>query len=253
MKFPVTVSASRLGLVLFTLGLFVVLVKLGLWQLSRAEEKTLLARQMEQRQDRELSVAELERMPESELTGYRLKVEGRFLSPVLLLDNQVYQGKVGYLVYRVLDSGAQKKLLVEQGFIAAPATRDQLPDVPVPPDPVVLSGRLYQRHSNPLSPGLGPEIGAVTRIQNLELAELERFLALPLQKAVLQPDKLPGAELPRQWLPMPMAASKHLGYAVQWFALAWALLLLSLWAWWRSSKQDKPSQELTSTGEFPGQ
>jgi len=239
---------------LFTLGLFVLLVKLGFWQLARADEKQQLAQQMEQRAQQELTMADLKLKPAEDLVGYRLKAQGHFLAPVLLLDNQVFQGQVGYLVYRILDTGLEKKLLVEQGFVAAPTTRDQLPAVPEPQGEMLLAGRLYQRHSNPLSPGLEPEIGAMTRIQNLELTELERFLALPLQKVVLQPDQLPGAELPRHWQPLPMTASKHLGYAVQWFALATALLLLSLWAWWRSGKHSETSQSITSNGtQYPRQ
>src|SRR5690606_42085213 len=50
-----------------------------------------------------------------------------------LLDNRTYRGRVGYEVVSLfrLESGAGA-LLVNRGWIAAPARREMLPEVPVP-------------------------------------------------------------------------------------------------------------------------
>lgn len=242
------VSWSTIFVTCLTVLVFSILVKLGFWQLSRAEEKQVWQQELTERQNAEpLSFTQLMALPiDARLTGYRLEVE---VSPVnnqvILLDNQVYQGTVGYLAYQaVLVKQHAPLLLIELGFIAGSMDRRQLPEVTPITITQSLQGKLYQKSTNPLSEHLLAESGNPLRIQNLNLTELGQLLQQEFAPAVLQPDRLVGNTLPRPWKPIPLGAQKHQGYALQWFSMAGAFLLLMLYLLIiKKKKTEKPSKD----------
>ena len=221
-----------------TVGLFLLLVKLGFWQLDRANEKEQLHADLVYRQSlTPMSYTQLlESDYEQPMTGSRLSVTASPIpNKLILLDNQVYQGQVGYLAYQLLSVPNQNsRLLLELGFVKAPKNRQQLPAVKLLKYSQTFSGRLYQKSLNPMSPNLMPEQGWPLRIQNLDLEQLSNHLELPLAPAVLQADELNNS-LPHPWQPIPMSAQKHRGYALQWFSLAAALITL-IFFWFRKQK-----------------
>ncbi len=172
-------------------------------------------------------------------------------APLIYLDNQVYEGKVGYLIYQVVKPLSQNKhLLLELGFIASGHHRDQLPKVPavfgslIPSGFTQITGRLYTRSLNPLSSDLLAESMAQQhlRIQNLNITQLEQKLAITLLPFVLQPNNHKNWPLPQPWNPLPMSSKKHFGYAVQWFLMAavWLSLMLAFFIRkWRAIKRSR--------------
>ncbi|WP_372943096.1 SURF1 family protein [Shewanella sp.] len=238
------VSVSRVLLVLITLVVFTLLVKLGLWQLSRAEFKqqwqhTLALREQQAAlnypQLLSLTKAEPSAFEESNLlTGYRLSLHATPVKqPLLLLDNQVYQGQVGYLVYQVFEVTAEQPwILVELGFVGAGNDRRELPALaPIQAGQYALTGRVYQKQVNPLSDELHPEIhpNKPIRFQNLSMPALAQLLQHDIAAVVLQPDNVPQHSLPQPWVPIPLSAQKHQGYALQWFTMAAVFLGLMFW------------------------
>lgn len=218
-----------------TVLVFSILVKLGFWQLSRADEKVAWQQQLTARQaSAPLSYAQLLAMaPDTTLTGYRLKVDvSPTDTPIILLDNQVYNGKVGYLVLQVMQVASyQTALLVELGFVPGGVDRRILPQVQPITSSLSLSGRLYQKSLNPLSEQLFAEPGDPMRIQNLNIMALQQQLQHHLAPAVLQPTSRLPIELAHPWQPIPLSAHKHHGYALQWFAMAAAFALLMGYVW----------------------
>ncbi len=218
-----------LGAVL-TVVVFLVLVNLGLWQLSRGEEKQLLEQELQRRQNMAPLTLEaaLERYPIDHMTGLRVRVS---LSPsnnmTFLLDNQTYQGKVGYLAYQLMREQQGHWMLVERGFVPAPNERSQLPEVNWVASRQELVGRFYQKSLNPLSSELIIEPQLPHRIQNLNLQQLSQWLGEPILPVVFQPQE-ENWPYPQPWIPFPLSAEKHFGYAVQWFAMATVLLFIAL-------------------------
>ena len=242
-------NARHLVLAAVTLGVFVLLVKLGFWQLSRAEEKELWQAELSHRQS--LAPFSFEQLlaqpPDIPLTGFTLTVD---VTPVnqqiFLLDNQIYQGKVGYLAYQLMSVDSYAPwLLVELGFVEASARRDTLPQVMPLVKQQRLSGRLYQRQNNPVSHQLMPENGTASiRFQNLNLPQLADFIQHPLVATVLQPDApigvdINGSPLAKPWQPIPLSAQKHRGYALQWFSMAVVFMGLMGWTIWRTVTKKK--------------
>ncbi|WP_245688513.1 SURF1 family protein [Vibrio sonorensis] len=203
------------------------MVKLGLWQQSRGYEKQILENQLKQRaRAEEISLTELP--DQGFVTGIKVKAK---LSPLagyyLLLDNQVHEGRVGYLAYQLMKTEQGKLLLLERGFIKAPLSRSKLPEIDWLQQTTNFSGRIYQKSRNPLSDKLSPEPGDVTRVQNLNLTRLAKLWGLEVEPYIFQPqqENWPYAQ---PWQPIPMESKKHFGYSFQWFAMATALLFLSV-------------------------
>lgn len=207
------------------------MVKLGYWQLDRAEQKQRWQQQLEHRINASpLNLSQLQRQLQNEdnPSGFRADITGTAIDKVLLLDNQVVKGQVGYLAYQPLQLTTQSPwLLIELGFIATGAERAILPQIPRMQGHYHLTGKLYRREANPLSKDLLPEPGWPSRIQNLHFKQLAELMGHDVLPVVLQPDTIPSINLPRPWQPIPMPSERHLGYALQWFSLAGALALLS--------------------------
>ncbi|QYK01525.1 SURF1 family protein [Shewanella psychrotolerans] len=245
------ISWASIFVACLTVLVFSILVKLGFWQLSRAEEKHAWQQELNERQNKApISFDQLLTLPaDDRLTGYRLEAEVNPINQqIILLDNQIYQGTVGYLAYQAVQVNRNSPLLlVELGFIASSMDRRILPRVAPITTTQLLHGKLYQKSTNPLSEHLLAEPGNPLRIQNLNLTELGQLLQQELAPAVLQPDQLVGNTLPRPWQPIPLSSQKHQGYALQWFSMAAAFALLMLYLLIIKKKNiDKPDKNSTN-------
>lgn len=235
-----------LFLLLLTVVVFTILVKLGLWQLDRAKDKSQQLTQIEARQT--LAPLNMQQMQQAlslgSVTGYSLRVAVQADNTTIwLLDNQVYQGQVGYLAFQLLQvDDAQTSIFVELGFIAAPLRRDELPKVDPLSGSYTLEGRVYQKHVNPMSSALMMETtvdeNSHVRFQNLNLVALAQTLDQPILPFVLQPNALANS-LPQPWQPFPLSAQKHWGYALQWFSMAAVFAGLMLWQGFKYLRRTK--------------
>ncbi|EGQ9316625.1 SURF1 family protein [Vibrio parahaemolyticus] len=228
--------SKRFGIaVCLTVVVFSLLVKLGFWQLERGQEKQALEQAILARADAPYqsltSVLDNNDWREESVIGVKVQAEAKPEPlPVVLLDNQTFQGKVGYLAYQVVSVGQDPitLALLELGFVEGRRTRDSLPTVTTLKSPTNVTGRLYRKSMNPLSSELMPEMGEGIRVQNLNISELNELLNVELMPAVLQPDNLENWVYPFPWNPLPLTSAKHFGYAVQWFVMAGVFLLLTM-------------------------
>lgn len=214
--------------------LFPLLLGLGLWQLSRGAEKQALVEAEAARLDaqavdlnRAFELAAGDRFRPAVVTG-RYRNERHWL-----LDNRVWQGQPGYHVFSLFaPEGPQRPLLlVDRGWVPVGPSRDLLPAVAAPEGQVVLRGRLDRPASVALEldtvelAGLAP----VTVQQHLKIAELSAALGQELWPYTLVLDDGQPGLFQRDWQPgTTITPEKHLGYAVQWFGLAVALLIIYL-------------------------
>ncbi len=220
---------------ILTVVVFSLLVKLGFWQLERGSEKQALEQSILARAElpyQELgAVIDNNDWREESVIGVRVKVEATPEPlPVILLDNQTYNAKVGYLAYQVVSVSQAPNILalMELGFVESARSRDELPAVHELEVPTFVTGRLYRKSMNPLSSELLPETGDVVRVQNLNVSQLNELFNVELMPAVLQPDNLESWPYDFPWNPLPLTSAKHFGYAFQWFAMAGVFLLLAI-------------------------
>ncbi|SBS61089.1 SURF1 family protein [Vibrio atlanticus] len=228
-----------------------ILIKLGLWQLDRGNEKLRYEQQLSERAQQ--SSRSLDAVI-SEWKGSRTQMQGASEQPslnglrvdveletpsglVVLLDNQINQGTVGYVIYmlgevRFKDENnslvAEKQLLIDLGFVAASRDRRELPQLGSITLPTNLSGRLYTRSVNPLSHELGLENTIPNRIQNLNITALSQYTGQEVLPFVFQPQSLDAWPYEMLWRPTAMKSEKHFGYSFQWFVMAAVLLFLTM-------------------------
>ena len=209
------------------------LVNLGMWQLSRAEHKQAIQTKLESNQRLgAIGFEELKSREVSTLTGQHVVTRVTpLVEKYILLDNQVFQGTVGYLALQLVQASNGQYMLLERGFVAAGKNRAILPEVTWLTDPFDGEGRLYLRSNNPLSEQLMHESTQPMRIQNLNIQQLSALWKYSIEPFVLQPQTEADKgewPYPQPWNPVPMSAGKHVGYAVQWFGMALALSILAL-------------------------
>ena len=211
---------------------FPVLLGLGLWQAERAGVKQEM---MEQRTagnavvplwlGRDVRLGESDRYRLAEVRGF-YSAEQQWL-----LDNRVFRGQAGYHVFTpfILEGERQPRLLVNRGWVSVGASRDFLPLLPLPEGSVSLSGRLDTPASVGLVLGEVPlqSVDDKVLVQALDLAALSAARDLDLLPFALVIGEGQAGVLQYDWSPtLEMGPEKHLGYAVQWFGLAVALLII---------------------------
>lgn len=224
---------------LLALLVAVLCASLGVWQLHRMQAKQAqldaAARVLDERKAQPLdSATDPARVRAYDWAGGT----GHFLPlPAVLLDNQNRAGRAGVRAYRVFqpdavqsDAAAVQPLLVDLGWLPLPGDR-HLPTVPMPADTRV-SGLL----SAPPSPGLvapvvEPQADGTLLVVALAPDAVAGALHLPaLAPRVLRldPDLPLGYVRDLEVLANTLPPERHLGYAVQWFALSAAVLVIAL-------------------------
>ncbi len=227
---------------LFSVLMLPLLISLGLWQLQRAQEKATI--QETWRAQQALAAVPLQDLVDvPELNFRRVSIRGEFdAEHYWLLENRILDGQLGYEVlmpFRLdADSAAAgiTVVLVNRGWVPAGAYRDQLPEVHTPAGPLTLSGSLVEPSDNQFITEVAtPASHWPRKILEVDLDSLSTSLgeigyASDIYKRVLRIDAENIAALQVHWQPVNMTASKHQGYAVQWFSMAVALLILTLFA-----------------------
>lgn len=206
----------------------VILLMLGNWQLSRAQEKETRQEQLDR-----LSQQPVISLPTTpiRLEDYQfrqIEVHGRYVpSHTIYLDNKIYRGVAGYQIITPVKLGASSMhVLINRGWIAAGRDRNQLPNVPTPSGEVIVSGIANSPTQRTLELSAETVSGQVW--ENLHLDRYREATGLTLQTLViLQQDDVKDG-LIRQWSRPDSGAARNLGYAFQWFSMALAVLILYL-------------------------
>lgn len=147
----------------------------------------------------------------------------------LLLDNQQHNGRSGVRVYRIFVPEQGRPLLVDLGWLPLGGDR-KLPRIPRIDGRVELRGLLMPPPSSGLA--LGASVARegkdwlLMRVDPVAIAS-STGMSVPLAQRVLRIDPaLPiGYARDLDILPNTLPPERHLGYAVQWFALALAVLV----------------------------
>ncbi len=219
-----------LFITLLTLLLLNLLTGLGFWQLDRAAQKRALLEQY-QGMEREVSIEVRADLVADEELEYRpAQVRGRFdTGHQFLLDNRTHQGVAGYHVFTPLRiEGSEQGILVNRGWVPRGPSRSVLPDVPTPDTPVQLEGMLKQpTRTITLGEGEDREPGWPKVLQRVRLDLQARQLGYPLLPMLLLLGSDQEHGFVREWEPVKgFGPEQNMGYAVQWFGLATALLVI---------------------------
>jgi surfeit locus 1 family protein len=199
------------------------LLKLGFWQLDRAEQKNAIQHKVSVGLNaKPLTLDQLHNYPIANLHYHPATVVGFYDNQhQLLLDNKVYHHRVGYHVLTPLFIPKEKQwLLIDRGWVPA-KDRTHLPVIPQLPGKQIIAGIIDIPNAKPflLDQNEQYEGNWPLRIQAIMLPQLEKKLNKPLYPFVLvQTNNTSG--FIQDWQPIALPPYRHMGYAVQWFALA---------------------------------
>ena len=210
-------------------------VRLGVWQLHRADEKEALLRRYATSDTAPLQAFDPVASTPPETAYPRVRVEGHYLpGRIYLLDNPKHDALGGVEVYAPLQlSGHERLLLVDLGFLPGNGT-DTAPQVPALPVGDVIVQGLYVP-----PPGVALEMGGDALAQQgtypkktiyLDPAQVARDLGRPLYPRLLALDADPSAIYVRKHTLdfSAMPPSRHRAYAFQWFTFAFAAVVIFL-------------------------
>lgn len=211
-------------------------VTLGFWQLDRAEQRRVLHKEFEVRQNAPAVDLNGEiglRNSLDELLWRKVTVEGEFSRDAnILLDNQVLGGKAGYFVYTPLKlRGGGFYILVNRGWVPAGESRDYPPEVIDDEGMLRIVGSVKSPPSTGmlLAENLAEQLGeGTTRVQKLELDAIEKVLKIELLPYVVRLEPESAGGLARHWKAPGSGEVKNMGYAFQWFAMAAAIFIIYL-------------------------
>ena len=218
------------------LCLLPLLIALGIWQLGRSEEKRIFLKQQEQGlASSEIIQLSINLEDNGDVLRYKkVQVTGHYdQAHQFLIDNQISDGKAGYLVLTpFVLQGEAKAVLVNRGWIQLNQDRSILPDVKVKDEQTVVRGRINH------FPGVGiklagadiPTEGWPSVVQVIDNQVLAKKLAYPIFPFQIELDKDLPEGFKREWQTTTiMLPEQHTAYAIQWFALAFTLTLLFIW------------------------
>jgi len=225
-------SNIRLPWLLFTLLVFVALVKLGLWQSDRAVEKQdRLNKIAALSQTSAMALSEIQKLPLANINDLPITLTGEFAENVLfLLDNQTNNGQLGYRVYQIMNV-ARQFVLVNLGWVVGSINRAEIPKVKPIKGSFEINGHIRLIEKGILL--MEQEFNDVSwplRVQQIELDKFSAITEKPLLPFVVYVNKEESIGYEKNWQPIVMPPEKHQAYAFQWFSLAISWLILMLWA-----------------------
>ncbi len=217
---------------LLTACLLPLLIGLGFWQLDRQQQKLDILASYQQRisapplalQD------EWQRLQNDDASYRRVQFVAELqANPMILLDNKIKNGVVGFEVIQNAVLRDSRSVWVNRGWVPAGRTRQDLPEPHSPAGPVDLQAHVYIPLGEQfILSNQSLSVGAETPIiaQQIDMAELQQ-LAKPLDSFphLLRLEHGSGAALEIEWSAINTRPEKHQAYAIQWFAMAIALIV----------------------------
>lgn len=217
----------------------IVFVAAGNWQRGRMEQKEAMRAQYDAAAA-ERPIALPAGAPDWAALRYRpVEVRGAYdAGRQILIDNRVRDGRVGYHVVTPLALDDGRAVLVDRGWIAAGATRNELPLAPPPVGPVTVRGRIALPPSGYLEMRREAPNGPVW--QNLDPSRFGAATGLRVIDAVVEQaaDGAPADGLVRAWPAPDFGIEKHRIYMMQWYLFA--ALAVGLWGWYSLRAQPGP-------------
>lgn len=206
-----------------------------MWQIERANEKKLIIANY----DKLLVSAPIALQKNQMLNNWQpIETTGTYEDTIVYEDNAINNGKAGFKVYHLFRNDDGTFIFIHRGFIERNLIKNNLPEVEIPTEKKSIYGTTLFKQNN-------------TFVKNIEESDsriIQEFNAsLLIDKYPMLKDKYLHPFLFNLDLrdvnkyqpiekPVNMTASKHIGYAIQWFGLCAALIILTIYAYRRKGE-----------------
>ena len=222
----------RLLPTLLFLVLLPVLLRLGFWQLARADQKRAIIAEQNAKLAMPPKIIDKQLTDPENLEYRRLEISGKFIDKYqIFIDNKVHQGEAGYDVVTPLQiKDSQQYVLVNRGWVPQGTSRAVLPAIHTPGQQVSIVGIAKYNPKDVVSFGAGNRSnqGWPALVRWIDIQEIHSEMKLDLLPFLLLLDPESKYGFVREWKFVNMPPEKHVSYAVQWFAMAMVLLIIYL-------------------------
>lgn len=208
------------------------LTALGFWQINRAHQTQAYLNSLQA--GRHAAAMNLNAgLPDYSIVHHRIATaRGRYDNThQFLLDNQIYEGRVGYHVLTPLRLGnGRPAILVDRGWVLGSFDRKVLPAVSVSEIERSVKGIVDKGPSVGIKLGQ-PYIGNGSwprRIEYIDFSHIAQALPYRVAPYLIRLDPHAADGFVREPPKPAMGPEKNLGYAAQWFAMATAVLIIYL-------------------------
>ena len=232
-------SRLPIAATLVTFVAVVIMFALGFWQLQRGAEKTQRLSNMQQAaESNALGLLQANNMGEQAL-DMTVSLQGTVdTQHYFLVDNKIQQGQVGYEVLSVVNT-EQGNVLVNFGWLAAPRLRSELPAVQLPTGPQNLRGMLaIPKRNSLISETAAFDSQWPKVLQQADHVIMTQHYRQPILPFVILLDEEQDSGYIRNWQAVVMPPEKHLAYAIQWFLLGAAALIIFIVAQRKKLKRE---------------
>jgi surfeit locus 1 family protein len=204
----------------------VVTALLGNWQLNRAGEKAQLQQRIDRAASQPPRVIGAEPVHAAEVDYFRVEASGEFKADgTVYVDNRIRAAVPGYEVITPLRIGASSRyVLVKRGWVPAGPSRNQLPKVATPAGTVTVEGLALP--GNPRLFELSTQVQAGALWENVTVDRYRKAYALDLQPIIIQQHSNVDDGLVRDWNRPDAGIDRHRAYALQWFSMCIAIILI---------------------------
>ena len=225
-------NSFKSKILIFAIIFVPITISLGFWQLDRAQEKKEI-------------IANYDKLLTSEPISLNTKsiyknwqpatTMGRFKDIVIFEDNAILSGRAGFKIYHLFENGDGSYVFVHRGFIERNMIKNNLPPIDKPKGKQSLKGSVLIKQDNSFVQDIEESDGRIIQEFNIERL-INKFPILKdryLHPFLFNLDIRDKNKFLAIEKPVNMAASKHIGYAIQWFGLCIALIILTIYAYRR--------------------
>jgi surfeit locus 1 family protein len=215
-------------------ALIVLFVRLGYWQLDRARQKHAAYELSQTNAAREpVSFAEIVNEDPQTHLWRRVTADGQYVARQdVILDNQSFNGRPGYLVFTPfkLSNPGTDVVLVNRGWLVNDGHRETVIAPPAPSGDIRIEARVAKAPTPGLLIAGGDSIelmpNGIRRVQRMDYTLLGKALNTSLFPGVLLLESDDKDGLVHDWHPPGSDEARHQSYAFQWFAMALALAVV---------------------------
>lgn len=211
---------------LLALIIMLLFIRLGFWQLQRADEKKhMLTSNQNLTKKAPILWGASSQLPEQ---YQQLHVKGHFLQTVLLLDNQHYRHQLGYHVFSPFMVTDGQLILVDRGWLRGDASRQNLPLISTPNAEITVRGSAYfpSEKNWRLGELIEKQQGDTVVVELIDTKLIGVFLHKSIYPFIIRLGALESNGFVRDWAIVSMPPERHYAYAFQWFVMAFAVLVI---------------------------
>ena len=222
-------------ILIFAIIFVPITISLGIWQIERANEKKLIIANY----DKLLVSAPIALQKNQMLNNWQpIETTGTYEDTIVYEDNAINNGKAGFKVYHLFRNDDGTFIFIHRGFIERNLIKNNLPEVEIPTEKKSIYGTTLFKQNNTFVKNIEESDSRIIQEFNASLL-IDKYPMLKdkyLHPFLFNLDIRDVNKYQPIEKPVNMTASKHIGYAIQWFGLCSALIILTIYAYRRKGE-----------------